>query len=104
MRAANLWSDTGFIFTTEFGQPADPRNLLRAVIIATRKAGLPEGIGVHTLRHTYATTALLNGVPLHVVSMNLGHTSISITADIYGHLTDEASHAAAAQVSDALGL
>lgn len=39
-------------------------------------------IGVHTLRHTYATTALLNGVPMHVVSRNLGHSSIVITADI----------------------
>ena len=46
---------------------------------------------MHTLRHTYATTALSNGVPMHVVSRNLGHSSIMITADIYGHLTDDAA-------------
>jgi integrase len=103
LKAANLWEDTGFVFTTEFGQPADPRNLLRAVTIAAKKAGLA-GVGVHTLRHTAATTALLNGVPIHVVSRNLGHSSIAITADVYGHLTDEAAQAAADVVSVALGL
>jgi integrase len=104
LEAANLWSDTGFVFSTAEGQPADPRNLLRAVGIAKAKAGLVGEIGVHTLRHTYATTALLNRVPLHVVSRNLGHTSIAITADIYGHLTDDASQEAADTVSAALGL
>ena len=100
--AANLWAETGFVFATELGQPADPRNLLRTTTIASKKAGLPP-VGVHTLRHTYATIALLHGIPIHVVSRNLGHSSIAITADIYGHLTDEAAQAAAQTVSDALG-
>ena len=101
--AGTLWDDSGFVFTTELGHPADPRNLLRAAALAAKRAGLPP-LGVHTLRHTYATTALLHGVPIHVVSRNLGHSSIAITADIYGHLTDEAAHSAAQVVSDALGL
>jgi integrase len=104
LRAGNLWQETGYVFATEFGQPVDPRNLLRAAKIAARKAGLPETIGVHTLRHTYATTALLNRVPLHVASRVLGHSSVAITGDRYGHLTDEASQAAAQTVSAALGL
>ena len=62
LRAGNLWEDTGFVFATEFGFPVDPRNLLRTTMIAAKRAGLSQ-IGVHTLRHTYATTALLNGVP-----------------------------------------
>lgn len=37
--AANLWHDTGFVFVTELGQPADPRNLLRATTIASRRLG-----------------------------------------------------------------
>ena len=104
LKASNLWHDKGYVFATEFGQPVDPRNLRRAVQIAARKAELGEGIGVHTLRHTYATTALLGGVPIHVVGQNLGHSSIAITADIYGHLTDEASKSAAETVSAAFGL
>ena len=103
LRAGNLWEDTGFVFATEFGSPVDPRNLLRTTTLAAKHARLPQ-IGVHTLRHTYATTALLNNVPMHVVSRNLGHSSIMITADIYGHLTDDAARSAALVVSDALNL
>jgi integrase len=103
LRAGNLWTETGLVFATEFGGPVDPRNLLRTTAIAAKRAGLAQ-IGVHTLRHTYATTALLNGVPMHVVSRNLSHSSIVITADIYGHLTDDAARSAALVVSDALNL
>lgn len=103
LRAGNLWEDSGFVFATDFGSPVDPRNLLRTTTIASKRARLPQ-IGVHTLRHTYATTALLNGVPMHVVSRNLGHSSIMITADIYGHLTDDAARSAALIVSNALDL
>jgi integrase len=81
------------------GRSAD---LLRTTI-AAKRASLPQ-IGVHTLRHTYATAALLNGVPMRVVSRNLGHSSIIIAADIYGHLTDDAARSAALVVFDALNL
>jgi integrase len=61
LRAGNIWEDSGFVFTTAFGKPAEPPNLLRAVRIACRKAGLT-GVTVHTLRHTYATTTALGPV------------------------------------------
>lgn len=104
LRAANVWEETGHVFTTESGQPVDPRNFLRAVTTAAKFAGLGPDVGVHTLRHTYATAALEAGVPIHVVSRNLGHSSITITVDTYGHVTDDASRDAAARVADALGL
>ena len=79
----------------------EPQNLLRTVRSAAKKAGLA-GVTVHTLRHTCATTALLHGVPLKVVGVSLGHASIKITADIYGHLTDDATRAGAEALSVAL--
>lgn len=100
LRAGNLWNASNLVFTTEFGKPVEPQNLLRLTRDASSLAGL-QGVKVHTLRHTYATTALLAGVPLKVVSDNLGHASIQITADTYGHVTDEAARAAARAVSDA---
>ncbi|HWU37294.1 MAG TPA: hypothetical protein VN203_06545, partial [Candidatus Acidoferrum sp.] len=47
------------------------------------------------LRHTYASLALQRGVPLLTVSRQLGHGSIAITADVYGHLAPEATREAA---------
>ena len=45
MRAANVWTETGFVFTTD-GHPCDPRNALRALTAAATKAGLANvGLG-----------------------------------------------------------
>jgi len=80
------------------GEPCDPRNALRALKSAAVRAGLP-GIGLHTPRHSAATVMIENGVPLKVVSEILGHFSVSITGDIYGHVSPDVS----AQAMDALG-
>ncbi|MYT31719.1 MULTISPECIES: tyrosine-type recombinase/integrase [unclassified Streptomyces] len=46
----------------------------------------------HSLRHFFASTALANGIPIHEVSRWLGHKSIKITVDTYGHLVPGAWH------------
>jgi integrase len=45
----------------------------------------------HDLRHTFASTALAEGVPISEVSRWLGHKSITTTVDLYGHLVPETS-------------
>ncbi len=57
----NQWTDSGLVFTTEFGGPVDPRNVLRTMEIAADKAGV-EDVGVHTLRHSAAVAWLEAGV------------------------------------------
>lgn len=86
--AGSMWTQTGFVFTTEFGAPCDPRNALRAFKAAADRAGVP-GVGLHTLRHSSASRALGKGVPLKVVSEIWGHSSVSITGDIYGHVAPD---------------
>jgi integrase len=54
-------------------------------------AQLPEDTTFHDLRHTFASTALAEGVPISEVSRWLGHKSITTTVDLYGHLVPEAS-------------
>ncbi|CPR93943.1 site-specific integrase [Mycobacteroides abscessus] len=93
--AMNLWEDVdGLVFTTEFGRPFDPRNVLRTVQTAAKKLKLPPETGVHTLRHSAATALLEGGAHLKLVSSILGHSDTSITANIYGHASDSAARAA----------
>ncbi len=91
------------MFTTEFGGPVDPRNLLRTIESATDAAGV-EDVGVHTLRHSAAVAWLEAGVHIKAVADLLGHSSISITGDIYGHTSDDTARAAIDGLSGALGL
>ncbi|MFI6458732.1 tyrosine-type recombinase/integrase [Streptosporangium amethystogenes] len=48
----------------------------------------------HDLRHTFASTALAEGVPISEVSRWLGHESITTTVALYHHLVPEASQRA----------
>jgi integrase len=64
------------------------REIWRPAITA---AGLPSDTTFHDLRHTFASTALAEGVPISEVSRWLGHKSITTTVDLYGHLVPEAS-------------
>jgi integrase len=81
------WVDSGFIFTSSIGTPIDPRNLYREFQTVCRKAGLGDW-HPHELRHSAASLMLAQGVKIQVVSQVLGHSSIRMTADVYGHILD----------------
>jgi integrase len=102
LRAGSMWQPTPYVFTTELGEPCDPRNALRALKTAAKRAGLPSSVGLHTLRHSAASVMLSAGVPLKVVSDVFGHASVAITGDIYGHVSPEVSREALTRLSDAL--
>jgi integrase len=57
---------------------------------AVAAIGLSADTTFHDLRHTFASTALAEGVPISEVSRWLGHKSITTTVDLYGHLVPEA--------------
>jgi integrase len=99
--AGSAWHETGHVFTTETGDPCDPRNALRAFKVAAARAGLPDA-GLHTLRHSAASAMLSHRVPLKVVSEILGHSSIAITGDVYGHVSPDVSRDAVATLGAAL--
>jgi integrase len=103
LRAANQWQDSGLVFTTELGAPVDPRNLLRVIEVAAQAAGV-EGVGVHTLRHSAAVAWLESGVHIKAVADLLGHSSIAITGDVYGHTSDNTARAAVDGLAERLGL
>ena len=98
LRAGSKWHETGFVFVTEFGEPCDPRNALRALQVAAESTGM-KGVGLHTLRHTAATMMLNAGIPMSTVSRIMGHASIAVTVDLYGHVSPDVARDA----FDALG-
>jgi integrase len=97
------WQDHGLVFASELGMPVDPRNILRTIQIAAQKADISD-IGVHTLRHSAAVAWLESGVHIKAVADLLGHSSVAITGDIYGHTSDDTARAAVEGLAGRLGL
>jgi len=50
---------------------------------------------IHDLRHSHASQLLAAGVPIHIVQARLGHSSIQVTVNTYGHLLPDAQRMAA---------
>jgi integrase len=65
--------------------PTDPGILRRRTHARWKKAGL-KPLGFHKGRHTYATIAIAAGLNPKTLSTYLGHATITITLDRYGHL------------------
>jgi integrase len=99
--AGELWQDSGHMFTTVLGGPLDPRNVYRDFQAATQAAGLGKW-HPHELRHSAASLMLAQGVPIDVVAQVLGHSSIRMTADVYGHILEPQRQAAAKAMAGAL--
>lgn len=76
------------------GKAIRPNRLTARFHAIAREAGLRE-IRLHDARHTHATLMFDHGVPVHVVSRRLGHTSVATTADIYVARMPSADRAAA---------
>jgi integrase len=81
------WANTeGYVFVTGSGLPMDAHNVrrdLKALLVAEK---LPSARPWHSLRHGLAKRLLERGMPLQQVSAMLGHSSIRVTADTYGHV------------------
>ena len=100
MAAGALWHDHGLIFASEVGTPMDPVNFSHSFSRRCERAGLGHW-HPHELRH-WVPLQFGPGHAVHVVSEVLGHASIAITKDVYGHLLEGDKRAAAESTSLAL--
>ncbi len=86
------------VFPTEAGTPEDAANMLkRRFFPALRRAKLPK-IRFHDLRHTYASLLIDQGENPKYIQTQLGHSSIQLTMDVYGHLMKDVNQEAATRL------
>ena len=82
LAAGSAWSETDAVFTSSVGTRLFPSNVHKQYKKLTQSLGL-RYVRIHDLRHTVAHLLLDDEVPLESVSRLLGHSSLSITMDIY---------------------
>src|SRR5450432_4036842 len=74
------------VFPSPGGTILDPDNLYHRVFLPVlAKAGIRR-IRLHDLRHTFGSLLLQNGASIVYVKEQMGHSSIQVTVDTYGHL------------------
>lgn len=83
------------------GTPPSPDLLTRQMAHLIQLHGLPK-ITLHGLRHSFASIANSQHIPMHDISHTLGHSSISVTSNIYTHLFDETETTTLQAVAEAI--
>ena len=99
--AGDRWQDHGLVFR--------PRSARRSKSATSRRfqkvcesVGLPR-LRLYDLRHTHASLLIHEGVHPKRISERLGHSSIKLTMDTYGHLFDGADQESAAKMETCSG-
>jgi len=88
LKYGQYYMDLDLICCDINGLPKTPNRLNTHFKQLLKDLGLPD-IRFHDLRHSYATAMIDLDVPLKVISQNLGHSTIAITADIYCDVIDK---------------
>jgi integrase len=92
LMAEHLARDVGedpdaLLFTSPEGRPLRNSNFRRQVWYrAVADAGMPDGLRIHDLRHTCSSLLIAQGAHPKAIQVHLGHSSIAVTMDRYGHL------------------
>lgn len=94
-------SDDALVFCNHSGEPISPSCLTVQWSQAISRTGLK--VSFHSLRHSHASALIAAGIDVVSVSRRLGHSSPSITLDIYSHLFRETDSAAAEAIERVFG-
>lgn len=77
--------EEGFVFSATGERPFDPPTVSERARAAWRESGL-KPITLHECRHTFASLMIAAGVNVKALSTYMGHSTVSLTLDRYGHL------------------
>jgi integrase len=95
---------SGLVFPTPLGEPMRRSNFARRVWSPAMEALGFEGLRFHDLRHTAVALAISKGAHPKALQERLGHSSVTVTLDRYGHLYDGLDGALAESLNDLLAL
>jgi integrase len=90
------------VFPNEDGKPLSPINMVRRKYEPALKAAGLQRIRFHDLRHTFASLLIDQGEHPKYIQSQMGHASINITMDTYGHLMKSTNEDAAARLGKAV--
>jgi len=99
--AGSRWHDHGLVFPSEIGTPLEERNVLRRFQKICEANALPK-LRIYDLRHTHASLLIHEGVHPKRISERLGHSSIKLTMDTYGHLFEGSDRDSASKMEKLL--
>ena len=97
---AKGWADPGLVFPNTVGKVRRRDVVVRSLKRFLGEAGLSPEVRFHDLRHTAATQAIRQGLPIHAVSKMLGHSDPAMTLRRYAHVLDEMRDDAAQAMDD----
>ena len=80
-------AEVEIVFAVAPDTPFEAERLYRVADSAWEEAGIPGRLRLHRARHTYASFMIAAGVNPKALSSFMGHSSITVTFDRYGHLT-----------------
>lgn len=100
--AGARWEDNGLVFPSEIGTPLEERNVLRRFQKVCAVNALPR-LRIYDLRHTHASLLIHEGVHPKKIPERLGHSSIKLTMDTYGHLFEGSDRDSAEKMERLLG-
>ncbi len=93
--------DRDFVFSGDDGSPLHPDSVTTWLDRFAKRHGLPH-INPHAFRHSLASVLIFNNVDVVSVSKRLGHSSVSITEEVYAHLIEESEQKNADILADVL--
>jgi len=102
LQAGAKWKSLDLVFCTPTGDFYNVATLRNHFNVLLQQCNLPH-MRIHDLRHSAATLLLYMGVPMKVVQEILGHSSITITMDLYGHLLPGMQEDAMNKMDDLFG-
>lgn len=94
---------TETVVFSDFVNEYPDRDCIRARLYTHFKNANVPNIGFHGFRHTHASLLLNSGIPYKELQHRLGHSNISVTMDVYSHLSRESAKKAVSLFEKAIG-